>query len=54
MSRQTEKVIISCALTGGIHTPTMSPALPVSPDMIAEQGIAAARGGSRHSPCARA
>src|SRR6188472_1905935 len=32
MSRQSEKVIISCALTGGIHTPTMSPALPVSPD----------------------
>ena len=46
MSRQTEKVIISCALTGGIHTPTMSPALPVSPDMIAEQGIAAARAGA--------
>ena len=46
MSRQSEKVIISCALTGGIHTPTMSPALPVSPDMIAEQGIAAARAGA--------
>ena len=46
MSQQSEKVIISCALTGGIHTPTMSPALPVSPDMIAEQGIAAARAGA--------
>ena len=40
------KVIISCALTGGIHTPTMSPALPVSPDMLAEQGIAASQAGA--------
>jgi len=43
---RSEKVIISCALTGGIHTPTMSPALPVSPDALAEQGIAAARAGA--------
>ena len=40
------KVIISCALTGGIHTPTMSPALPVSPDMLAEQGVAASQAGA--------
>jgi 3,5-dioxohexanoate:acetyl-CoA acetone transferase len=40
------KVIISCALTGAIHTPTMSAALPVSPDMLAEQGIAAAQAGA--------
>jgi uncharacterized protein (DUF849 family) len=46
MSRRTDKVIISCALTGAVHTPTMSPALPASPDMIAEQGIAAARAGA--------
>jgi uncharacterized protein (DUF849 family) len=46
MSRRPDKVIISCALTGGIHTPTMSPALPVSPDAIAEQGIAAAHAGA--------
>jgi uncharacterized protein (DUF849 family) len=46
MSRRSEKVIISCALTGGIHTPTMSPALPVSPDTLAEQGIAAAQAGA--------
>ena len=46
MSRRSEKVIISCALTGGIHTPTMSAALPVSPDMLAEQGIAAAQAGA--------
>src|SRR3954468_1311518 len=46
MPRRTNKVIISCALTGGIHTPTMSPALPVSPGMLAEQGVAAAQAGA--------
>ena len=46
MPRRTHKVIISCALTGGIHTPTMSPALPVSPDMLAEQGVAASQAGA--------
>src|SRR6476469_3185646 len=46
MPPRTNKVIISCALTGGIHTPTMSPALPVSPDMLAEQGVAAAQAGA--------
>jgi uncharacterized protein (DUF849 family) len=45
-SRHSDTVIISCALTGGIHTPTMSAALPVTPDAIAEQGIAAARAGA--------
>ncbi|MGD2130597.1 MAG: 3-keto-5-aminohexanoate cleavage protein [Lysobacterales bacterium] len=29
------KVIITCAVTGSIHTPTMSPHLPVTPDQIA-------------------
>ena len=28
------KVIISCAITGSIHTPTMSPYLPITPDEI--------------------
>lgn len=46
MSTRPHKVIISCALTGGVHTPTMSPALPVNPDMLAEQGFAAARAGA--------
>ena len=40
------KVIISCALTGGIHTPTMSAALPVTPDALAEQGIEASEAGA--------
>ncbi|MBB3264958.1 uncharacterized protein (DUF849 family) [Azospirillum sp. OGB3] len=41
-----KKVIISCALTGSIHTPTMSDALPVTPDEIVEQGIGAAEAGA--------
>jgi uncharacterized protein (DUF849 family) len=40
------KVIISVAITGGIHTPTMSPNLPITPDEIAEQSIAAAKAGA--------
>ena len=35
MSDLTKKVIITCAVTGGIHTPTMSDALPVTPEEIA-------------------
>jgi len=46
MARPAQKVIISCALTGAIHTPTMSPALPVTAAAIAEQGIAAAEAGA--------
>ena len=40
------KVIISCAVTGGIHTPTMSDALPVTPTEIAQQSIEAAEAGA--------
>ena len=40
------KVIISCAVTGSAHTPTMSDALPVTPEEIAEQSIAAAEAGA--------
>ena len=40
------KVIISCAVTGAIHTPSMSPYLPVTPDEIAEASIAAAQAGA--------
>ncbi len=42
----TGKVIISCAVTGSAHTPTMSDALPVTPEEIAEQSIAAAAAGA--------
>ncbi len=40
------KVIISCAVTGAIHTPSMSPHLPVTPEEIAESSIGAARAGA--------
>jgi uncharacterized protein (DUF849 family) len=41
-----DKVIISCAVTGSVHTPTMSPYLPVTPDQIATQAIEAAEAGA--------
>ena len=41
-----KKVIISCAITGAIHTPTMSPHLPITPAQIAEQAIGAAEAGA--------
>lgn len=40
------KVIITCAVTGGIHTPTMSPHLPITPDDIAQSAIEAAEAGA--------
>jgi len=40
------KVIITCAVTGSIHTPSMSPYLPVTPEEIAEAAIGAAKAGA--------
>lgn len=40
------KVIITCAVTGSIHTPTMSPHLPITPDEIAAGAIGAAQAGA--------
>ena len=40
------KVIISCAVTGAIHTPSMSPHLPVTPEEIARSSIEAAEAGA--------
>jgi len=40
------KVIITCAVTGAIHTPTMSPHLPVTPEEIADAAIGAAEAGA--------
>ena len=40
------KVIISCAVTGSIHTPTMSEYLPITPAQIAESAIGAAEAGA--------
>jgi uncharacterized protein (DUF849 family) len=41
-----KKIIISCAITGSIHTPSMSPHLPVTPEEIAESAIGAAEAGA--------
>ncbi len=41
-----EQVIISCAVTGSVHTPSMSPYLPITPTEIADQAIAAAEAGA--------
>jgi uncharacterized protein (DUF849 family) len=43
---QARKVIITCAVTGAIHTPSMSPHLPVTPSEIAEAALGAARAGA--------
>src|SRR4029450_4759395 len=40
------KVIITCAITGSIHTPSMSPHLPVTPREIADAAVAAAEAGA--------
>lgn len=40
------KVVITCAVTGAIHTPSMSPYLPVTADEIADAGIGAAQAGA--------
>jgi uncharacterized protein (DUF849 family) len=43
---KTRKVIITCAVTGSIHTPSMSPHLPVSAQEIADAAIGAAEAGA--------
>src|SRR5882757_11105951 len=40
------KVVVSCAVTGAVHTPSMSPYLPVTPAEIASQAIEAAEAGA--------
>src|SRR4029453_19382350 len=46
MAANSDKVIITCAITGAIHPPPMSEALPITPDQIAEQAIGAADAGA--------
>jgi uncharacterized protein (DUF849 family) len=43
---RSDKAIITCAVTGSIHTPSMSPHLPITPAQIAAEAIAAARAGA--------
>ena len=46
MAASQRKVIITCAVTGAIHTPSMSPYLPVTPDEIAAAALGAAQAGA--------
>ena len=46
MGKNKRKVIVTCAVTGAIHTPSMSPYLPVSPSEIAEAALGAAEAGA--------
>jgi uncharacterized protein (DUF849 family) len=46
MNARSNKVIITCAVTGGVHTPSLSDALPYKPADIAQQGIEAAEAGA--------
>ena len=43
---KSKKVIITCAVTGSVHTPSMSPHLPWKPEDIASQAIEAAEAGA--------
>lgn len=45
-NKQAGKVIITCAITGAIHTPSMSPHLPVTPEEIIAESLAAAEAGA--------
>jgi len=44
--KRSRKVIVTCAITGSIHTPSMSPHLPVTPSEIASSAVAAAEAGA--------
>jgi uncharacterized protein (DUF849 family) len=44
--RSAKKIIVTCAVTGSIHTPTMSPALPITADDIAREAVEAAEAGA--------
>jgi uncharacterized protein (DUF849 family) len=46
MARAARKAIITCAVTGAIHTPSMSPHLPITPDEIVAQALEAAEAGA--------
>jgi uncharacterized protein (DUF849 family) len=46
MARKQKKTIISCAVTGAIHVPSLTPHLPITPEEIAEQAVGAAEAGA--------
>lgn len=46
MNNKNRKIIITCAVTGAMHTPTMSEYLPINPEQIAQQAIDAVEAGA--------
>lgn len=46
MAKTQKKVVISAAITGGVHTPSMTPYLPKTPDEIIENAVEAAQAGA--------
>jgi uncharacterized protein (DUF849 family) len=46
MARKQSKTIISCAVTGAIHVPSLTPHLPITPEEIADQAVGAAEAGA--------
>ena len=46
MAAKQQKCIITCAITGAIHTPTMTPYLPITPDQIVDNALGAAEAGA--------
>ena len=46
MAKSNRKIIISCAITGSVHTPTMSEYLPITPSQIVESAAEAAEAGA--------
>lgn len=46
MTKHNRKIIISCAITGSVHTPTMSEYLPITPSQIVESAVEAADAGA--------
>lgn len=42
----TNKVILTAAITGAVHIPSMSPYLPITPEQIIDEAVAANRAGA--------
>jgi len=46
MAKKNRKIILTCAITGSVHTPTMSEYLPISPSQIVDSAVEAAEAGA--------
>src|SRR4051794_5224909 len=46
MARKQRKAIVSCAVTGAVHLPSLTPHLPITPEQIAAQAIGPAQAGA--------